>query len=392
MRAAAIVVGVLAVMAVAVYAAETEVEAEVKSNVPILPGLGSGCLEQKGAPWWKRRQTPWLFPEEEDDSSAYVNELREGDSRPLRYRRTNPANFHGKCTLDRDCPADRTAYGECAGMGVVCCATKPLKLRHPKTKPTSSSSPVLQAGGCAGILGQCVSQSSCTGTVHHGLCPGAASIICCTKAAAPTSAPVTPVTPAGSNVNFAQLITIPSGINSGVNFPSPAFQTSTFGSPGCPMTAACFSCGCAATNTLIKSNLVTMSVTPTVRITGLKPFVEAVARALAAAKAAGGNALLAYNQLHTAGGFCCRPIKQSNGAPGRGYSNHSWGAAVDFYFGPNIDPRGDGKCQFGLSVIAPFFHAERLYWAAGYSGASEDSMHFEASVQLIQSWRAAKIL
>jgi hypothetical protein len=52
-------------------------------------------------------------------------------------------------------------------------------------------------------------------------------------------------------------------------------------------------------------------------------------------------------------------------AAGSSWSNHSWGVAVDFYFGTSIDPRGDGKTQYGLLLIAPFFAKEKLYWAAG---------------------------
>jgi hypothetical protein len=139
---------------------------------------------------------------------------------------------------------------------------------------------------------------------------------------------------------------------------------------------------------VIKRLKVTMKVTDTVSITGLKPFVEAVQRAFAAMKRAGGTALAAYNAVHSAGGLCCRPIKRANGTPGSTYSNHSWGMAVDFYFGGSIDPRGDGKAQYGLSVMAPYFAREQLYWAAGYSGSSEDAMHFEASVQAINAWKA----
>ncbi len=90
-------------------------------------------------------------------------------------------------------------------------------------------------------------------------------------------------------------------------------------------------------------------MTPNVRITGVRPFVEAVKRALDAVrlvpsacslpprsnqfdhshdvivlcvmqvKAAGATnpeLLNAYNSLKTAGGLCCRPIKRSNGTPG----------------------------------------------------------------------------
>jgi hypothetical protein len=188
---------------------------------------------------------------------------------------------------------------------------------------------------------------------------------------------------------MSSLISIPAGINSGLNFPSADFQIAKIGRPGCPLTAACFSCNCATNNAVISRLRVTMKVTDTVSITGLKPFVEAVQRAFANMKAAGGEALTAYQQAKSAGGLCCRPIKRSNGTPGGTWSNHSWGVAVDFFFGGSMDPRGDAKTQYGLSVMAPFFQREKLYWAAGYGGSSEDAMHFEASTQALNEWKAA---
>jgi len=116
---------------------------------------------------------------------------------------------------------------------------------------------------------------------------------------------------------------------------------------------------------------------------------------MAAVKAAGATRpelLAAYNGLKTAGGLCCRPIKRSDGSAGGAYSNHSWGVAVDFFFGNTIDPRGDGKTQYGLSLIAPFFNAEKLYWAAGFRGSEEDAMHFESSQESLNSWIAQKLI
>jgi len=191
---------------------------------------------------------------------------------------------------------------------------------------------------------------------------------------------------------FTTLIRIPAGINSGLNFPSASFQISTLGRPGCALTPACFSCNCAS-SALINKLKVTQRVTDTVSITGLRPFVAAIKAAFDAMAASGNpEAIAARQQAHTAGGLCCRPIKTPSGAAAGTWSNHSWGLAVDFYFGGNIDPRGDGKCQRGLAVMAPFFQAQGLYWAAGYAGASEDAMHFEASVQLITKWKNAGLL
>jgi len=229
-----------------------------------------------------------------------------------------------------------------------------------------------------------------------GFCSGLLMIMCCvTSLSTPVQPPVVnpPVNPTAKPLD--SLIPVPSGINTGLNFPSPAFQTSKLGRPGCPMTPSCFSCGCPATLGIIVRNKVTRKVAPLVTVTALKPFVDAVERALLAAQAAGAtnpDLMNAYNTVKTAGGLCCRPIKHSDGSAGAGYSNHSWGLAVDLYFGKDVDPRGDGKTQRGLALLAPFFNRERLYWAAGYGGSSEDAMHFEASVQLINDWMAKGLL
>jgi hypothetical protein len=191
------------------------------------------------------------------------------------------------------------------------------------------------------------------------------------------------------------LIRIPAGINSGVTVARASTLIQKIGNPGCPLSASCFSCTCATTNGLIKRNTITLQVTPNFRLSGLSPFVNAVKRALDALKADGATdpqKLAAYNGLKTAGGLCCRPIKHSNGTPGGSWSNHSWGVAVDFYFGGDIDPRGDGKTQYGLSLIAPYFNREKLFWAAGFAGSEEDAMHFESSVESLNAWIAGGLL
>jgi len=206
----------------------------------------------------------------------------------------------------------------------------------------------------------------------------------------------TPVTPTpGAGTSMSALVRIPAGINAGLTMAGASFQTSKLGSPGCPLTTACFSCSCPVRNAKISRNVITLAVTPTVRITGIKPFVEAVKRAFDAMKAASATRpelLTAYNSVKSAGGLCCRPIKRRNGTAGGAYSNHSWGSAVDFYFGNQIDPRGDGKTQYGLLLMAPFFQQQKLYWAAGYGGSSEDAMHFESSQQSLNAWIAGGLI
>jgi hypothetical protein len=183
-------------------------------------------------------------------------------------------------------------------------------------------------------------------------------------------------------INYSQLIRIPSGINKGLKPASASFLTAKLGRPGSPLTAACFSCNCAPTNATILSSKITEKVGP-FSVTGLKPAVSALRRALDKVKIEKPDL---YGQLKSAGSFCACPVKRSNGSPGSEYDTRSWGTAIRIYFGSNVDPSGDGKTQAGLAQLAPYLNAEGFYWGAGFSGSSENSMHFEASQELINKW------
>jgi hypothetical protein len=60
------------------------------------------------------------------------------------------------------------------------------------------------------------------------------------------------------------------------------------------------------------------------------------------------------------------------------FSNHSWGAAIDLFFGESgTIPQGTHKTHLGCEQLAPFFNKHGWFWGAGFSGKSVDSMHFE---------------
>jgi hypothetical protein len=90
--------------------------------------------------------------------------------------------------------------------------------------------------------------------------------------------------------------------------------------------------------------------------------------------------------LGTAGMLCCRLVRGSTSS----VSNHSWGTAVDLKIGGVLDPRGDNKVQFGLTLIAPIFNRHKWYWGAGFP--TEDGMHFEISQQLLKKWHSDGLL
>jgi hypothetical protein len=113
-------------------------------------------------------------------------------------------------------------------------------------------------------------------------------------------------------------------------------------------------------------------------VTGYRPAVEALGRIFAAVEQEKPEL---YSQLETAGMLCVRQVRG-----GSGFSNHSWGTAIDIRINGQLDEVGDGKTQLGLRELYPYFHNEGFYWGAAYSGDREDSMHFEASEQQVAKW------
>jgi hypothetical protein len=77
--------------------------------------------------------------------------------------------------------------------------------------------------------------------------------------------------------------------------------------------------------------------------------------------------------VKTAGMLCVR-AKRTNP---NSFSNHSWGCAIDLYFGTDVVPQKVPQCHQGCLQLSPFFNKHGWYWGAGFSGKSVDSMHFE---------------
>ena len=65
-------------------------------------------------------------------------------------------------------------------------------------------------------------------------------------------------------------------------------------------------------------------------------------------------------------------------------SNHSWGTAVDIQIAGILDARGDNNIQKGLALIAPYFNKYKWYWGMAFK--TEDSMHFECSRELVETF------
>ena len=79
-------------------------------------------------------------------------------------------------------------------------------------------------------------------------------------------------------------------------------------------------------------------------------------------------------------GMLCVRHRRSN--PAR-FSNHSWGCAIDLFFGSSVVPQGTRATHRGILLLAPFFNRHGWYWGAEFSGDSVDSMHFELAEETV---------
>lgn len=166
----------------------------------------------------------------------------------------------------------------------------------------------------------------------------------------------------------------PDSINTGLSACRATTLLAAFGRPG-RLSEDCS----PITGTKLLKSIVTLDVGP-FRLTGHKTFLGILSDIFQEIIVHDPDL---YAQIHTAGCLCCRHIR---GIPAA-YSNHSFGTAVDVYFGKTNDFVGDGKCQLGLLALYPYMHPHGLYWGAEFgknNPAREDSMHFEMSDELVR--------
>jgi Putative peptidoglycan binding domain/D-alanyl-D-alanine carboxypeptidase len=175
------------------------------------------------------------------------------------------------------------------------------------------------------------------------------------------------------------LVSVPSGINQGLNGTGNAFMLSLLGNPRPNYTADCQ----PVTNAKLKGRFVSAVNVGPFKVTGFDLAVESLKTVMADIKVEQPNV---HAALSTAGMLCCRLVRGSTSA----ISNHSWGTAVDLKIQGVLDPRGDNKVQFGLTLIAPIFNRHKWFWGAGFP--TEDGMHFEISQQLLKKWHADGLL
>jgi hypothetical protein len=174
---------------------------------------------------------------------------------------------------------------------------------------------------------------------------------------------------------YQQLVALPSNIRTqgSYTYLKSSTMLNMWGQP-CPLTEDCTS----VTNTKLKAQIATRTIGK-FRVTGMTRALDALERALNNVQSQEPSL---YAALGNSGMLCCRAIRGSSTS----WSNHSWGAAIDFNIGGVLDPRGDAKAQRGLHELYPYMHAQGFYWAAGYSGSSEDAMHFEIANEVMLTW------
>lgn len=86
-----------------------------------------------------------------------------------------------------------------------------------------------------------------------------------------------------------------------------------------------------------------------------------------------------FNAVKSDGMLCVRHRRKSPLL----FSNHSWGTAIDLFFGSGAVPQGVHLTQRGNLLLFPFFNRHGWFWGAEFSGDFVDSMHFELAEETI---------
>jgi hypothetical protein len=112
------------------------------------------------------------------------------------------------------------------------------------------------------------------------------------------------------------------------------------------------------------------------RVQGLDFAVDSLERIFAEVKVAHPEV---FAEVKTEGLLCVRHRRTN---PAR-FSNHSWGCALDLFFGSGVVNQGDAVTHRGNLILFPFFNKHGWYWGAEFGGDAVDSMHFELAEETI---------
>jgi hypothetical protein len=112
------------------------------------------------------------------------------------------------------------------------------------------------------------------------------------------------------------------------------------------------------------------------KVQGLDFAVDSLERIFAEVKVAHPDV---FAEVKTEGLLCVRHRRNN---PAR-FSNHSWGCALDLFFGSRVVDQGDAVTHRGNLILFPFFNKHGWYWGAEFGGDGVDSMHFELAEETI---------
>ncbi|MEL6267793.1 MAG: M15 family metallopeptidase [Pseudomonadota bacterium] len=174
---------------------------------------------------------------------------------------------------------------------------------------------------------------------------------------------------------FAQVVLIADrrNVNAGLTVARPSDLAELFGLPRQDLSDDCQQ----PTNETLVNLLSTEEVGP-IRARMIKPALISIRQVFANVQVFEPEL---YARITSAGSLCVRQIR---GTQGRA-SAHAYGLAVDLNIDGYLDTLGDGRTQLGLTLLADFFKKEGWIWGAAFG--REDSMHFEVSLEKLQTWR-----
>jgi len=177
---------------------------------------------------------------------------------------------------------------------------------------------------------------------------------------------------------LTDLVAIPPVINVGLNAARQSTMLSLLGNPRNNYTD-----DCQAVEHPGLKRLIVLKDLGIFKVRGLAPAVDSLERVLGDIRV---RAPHVHQALGSAGMLCARLVRGS----ATSISNHSWGTAIDLTLNGELDRRGDGKVQVGLTQISPIFNDHGWFWGAAFR--TEDAMHFEAGDGMIRKWHADGLL
>lgn len=159
--------------------------------------------------------------------------------------------------------------------------------------------------------------------------------------------------------------------NHGLHSASEATMLAIFGVPGAKTR------DCSPATGAFKQRIVSRVDVGPFKVSGLDIAVQLLKAALAEAEEQLPDVVAALKNE----GMLCVRHKRTNA---NSFSNHSWGTAIDLFFGFRVIDQGVPKTYRGILQLAPFLNKHGFHWGAGFSGGSVDSMHFELAEETIR--------